>query len=70
MSQSDAPGRMPEGDHGLSLLIHSHCPIYVTQRHPLVYILPRGKLLCGIQGGMMSQMLWVGESALQLAQRV
>ncbi len=31
--------------------------IYVTQRHPSVYILPRGKLMFGVQGGMTSQAL-------------
>ncbi len=53
MSQSDALGRTSEGDHGMSLQICSHCPIYVTQRHLSVYILPaRGKLMCGVQGDM------------------
>jgi hypothetical protein len=41
----------------MSLQICSHCPIYVTQRHPTVYILPRGKLTCGVRGGMTSQAL-------------
>jgi hypothetical protein len=41
--QSDALGRTSEGDHGMSLQIHSHCPIYVTQRHPSVYIVPLGE---------------------------
>ncbi len=57
MSQSDPPGRTSEGDHGMSLQFRSHCPIYVTQRHLSVYILPRGELMCGVQGGMTSQAL-------------
>ena len=57
MSQSDPPGRTSEGDHGMSLQFRSHCPIYVTQRHLSVYILPRGELMCGVQRGMTSQAL-------------
>jgi hypothetical protein len=66
VSQSDTLGRTSDGDHRMSLQICSHCPICVTQRHPSVYIIPRGKLMCGVQGGMTLQAWWVGESAMWL----
>jgi hypothetical protein len=43
--------------------------VTVTQRQPSVYILPRGKLMCGVQGGMTLQALGGGEFALWLVPR-